>query len=106
MFLQRLHADDPFNSREPTLEEQEILDQEPELDDQMLLVLEAWQELDSCRQLGMGISGKIPIDKLYIWAAVNGLDHELMQMVADAIRYLDGQRLERLASEQEHRNGG
>lgn len=69
-------------------------------------MLEAWQELDSCRQLGMFGGGKIPIDKLYIWAAVNGLDHELMQMVATAIRYLDAQRLERIASEYAQRNGG
>jgi hypothetical protein len=72
----------------------------------MLLVLEAWQELDSCRPLGMAGAWKIPIDKLYVWAAVNGLDYELMQMVADAIRYLDAQRLERIASEQANKNGG
>ena len=76
------------------------------MDDQCWLVLEVWQELDSTRQIGMFGAGKIPLDKVYIWAVVNGLDRELMQMVADAIRYLDAQRLERMANEQANKNGG
>lgn len=79
---------------------------EPELDDQCWLVLEAWQELDSCRPIGMFGTGKIPLPDIYTWGEFNGLDHELMQMVATAIRYLDAQRLERIASEYAQRNGG
>lgn len=77
------------------------------MDAQCWLVLEAWQELDSCRQVGPLGAWKIPIAPcLYDWARFNGLDHELTQMVADAIRYLDAQRMERLASEQANKNGG
>lgn len=65
----------------------------------MGLVLEAWQELDSCRHLGYGYAGPIPTTAVYEWADRNDIDAELAVILVAVIRHLDAMRAERIASE-------
>lgn len=81
--------------------EREILDLEPTRDHQMSLVIEAWKSLDSCRPLGYGFIGAIPITEAATWCWLNGIDGQLAAVLVTVIQYLDVQRSERIANEQQ-----
>jgi hypothetical protein len=84
---------------EPSLEESEILDARPQLEEVDEIVLECWCTLDSCRPLGTMAAGPIPWTAIVQWAAIEDLDVERTRIVARVIRHLDAKRAERLTSE-------
>jgi hypothetical protein len=65
----------------------------------MALVLEAWNDLEGCRQIATHFIGPIPPTDVYQWGDRTGLDPELTMLVARVIRHLDSERAERIASE-------
>lgn len=54
----------------------------------------------------MAGAGLIPRHAVRDWCLDEGIDQQLTQLMFDVIRFLDGERAERIASEHAHRTGG
>jgi len=65
----------------------------------MMLVVEAWRMLDSCRSIGTAI-GPIPTTAVWQWCERRKLDDDLTDAIATAINYLDAERTKRAAQKQ------
>lgn len=63
----------------------------------------AWNDLSTCRQVGMAM-GPIPFDKIVIWAEVHRLDYEEILLLNHVIRQLDNDHAEREESKRAHAN--
>jgi hypothetical protein len=83
-----------LKGRDPHPFELAHFQKEPEIDEAMLMCLQAWDDLQSCRPLGFGIAGYIPFDSLVAWADREGCDDELFMMLKHVIRRLDRDRAE------------
>jgi hypothetical protein len=107
--LTQLRIDDEWNAarglppRERTWEEQEILDEEPDLDERGWFVLECWSRLESERPMGMSCTGAIPYRAIRTWCRDQHLDQWNFDMMVTVITYLDSQRAERISSELAHK---
>lgn len=76
---------------------------EPPRDAAMVLCLRAWNDLETCRSIGMGL-GPIPVTAILQWCAAEGLDREATQVIRDVIRMADSQFMEQQASRRRHQN--
>ena len=65
-----------------------VLDAEPEQDDAMGLVLLAWDDLLTCRPLGMDL-GPVPWSAAMDWCDRHGLDAQGARVVWSVIRRID-----------------
>lgn len=65
----------------------------------MSFVIECWSDLESCRPLGPMGAGPIPWTAIVEWCRFQRAGRDLTMLVADAIRYLDAQRADRITSE-------
>lgn len=79
-------------------EAREIFAQEPEQDDAMGVVLNAWDDLSTCRPVGM-IEGRIPWLACDRWSERHGLDNDAARILWIVIKRLDVEELERRAFE-------
>lgn len=79
-------------------EAREILAQEPEQDDAMGVVLNAWDDMSTCRPVGMS-EGRIPWDKVRLWGKDHGLDRDARRILWSVIKRIDIEELERRAFE-------
>lgn len=79
-------------------EAREILDRQPPQDDAMGVVLNAWEDLSTCRPVGM-TEGRIPWDKAKDWGIENGLDADERRLLWIVIRRLDVEEMDRRAHE-------
>lgn len=77
-------------------EAREVLSRQPERDEAMVIVLDAWADLSTCRQMGMG-EGRIPWDKAKEWAEDRGLSVEARRVLWAVIQRIDIEELERRA---------
>lgn len=93
------------HERSADADEQEIIDEEPTVDDAMGFVLECWKTLDSARQLGHGFSGAIPYQAIDLWSRRKAVDSQLFDVLVAVISFLDGQRAERISSELAYSRG-
>lgn len=64
---------------------------EPPLDYAMARCLDAWQDLSTCRPIGMAV-GPIPWTAIVAWCEFHELDREITAVVVHVIRTLDIQR--------------
>lgn len=64
-----------------------------------MLCLRAWSELETCRQIGMGL-GAIPVTAILAWCAAEGFDAETTAIVRQVIRTADNQFLSKQAARQ------
>jgi energy-converting hydrogenase Eha subunit B len=69
----------------------------PESDYAVMRVKQAWDDLSTCRSIGM-VVGPIPYTAIVTWCDVNGLDPEAMRIMTHVIRVLDIDRAEREAA--------
>jgi hypothetical protein len=83
---------------EVTVAEREILDRQPEADDAMRVIVEAWNDLHTCRPLGMNGAGLIPFTATLAWAQYRSLDREATEILMNVINRLDCDRAQRMAS--------
>jgi hypothetical protein len=65
--------------------------EEPECDEAMLTCIHAWNDLGTCRYIGMAV-GAIPWWAIVWWAEFYGLEHEQARVLVDVIRQLDNDR--------------
>lgn len=70
----------------------------PDADAAEVMCINAWNQLDSCRQQGFSYPGAIPFPAILAWAEFNRLDHELTVLLLAVIDKLDIDRSDRLAS--------
>lgn len=77
----------------PTPEQQAILDAKPDFDEAIAIVLNAWDDLSTCRPVyavGMGaIAGLIPWTAMREWCRVEGFDAVATDTIVTALRYVD-----------------
>lgn len=66
----------------------------------MLLCIEAWEDLHSCRPVGFAGAGLIPWTAIVEWCRFRELDRDVMQMLVMVLRKLDYDRAEREASKE------
>lgn len=64
----------------------------------MTICLRAWGELGTCRPLGFGGVGPIPITAVWQWCEMEGLDPDAARIVREVIQHVDREFLERQAS--------
>ena len=79
----------------------------PPEDDALLLCVRAWQDLETCRSVGMAV-GPIPWTAVQEWALASGLDRDSTRLLHDVIRYVDGERarIERAKQNLKNATGG
>jgi len=70
---------------------------EPDTDDAVAICIEAWNDLSTCRAIGMAV-GAIPVTAIYQWAEMEDLDREATRMLKRVIRQLDNDRAEAAAA--------
>ncbi|MEO7095149.1 MAG: hypothetical protein ABI175_17950, partial [Polyangiales bacterium] len=75
-------------------EAREIIEAEPPQTDAMGVVLNAWNDLSTCRQVGMS-EGWIPWTAADRWCTRHGLDDDESRVLWRVIRKLDIAELER-----------
>jgi hypothetical protein len=76
----------------------DILAKEPELCVAGQVLRGAWDDLETCRQIGYSL-GPIPWDVVSDWCQRHQLDHDVSLMVIHVIRYLDVSEARRRESE-------
>lgn len=86
--------------------EQEIMAARPACDGPMDLAIDCWHSLEGDRPLGVGAVGMIPFSAIDTWARRRRVDGPMFDVLEAVIRRLDGERMEREASERALRNGG
>jgi hypothetical protein len=79
-------------------EGREVLSRRPPQDEAMGVVLSAWEDLSTCRPVGM-TEGWIPWDKAKDWGIENGLDVEERRLLWAVIHRLDVEEMDRRAFE-------
>ncbi len=71
---------------------------QPRMDAAMLMCVECWHDLASCRADGYSGRGQIPFTAILAWSDFKQLDRDLTAMLITVIRRLDYDRTEREAS--------
>ena len=66
---------------------------EPFFDEQIAFFVRAWNQLGTCRAIGM-VAGPIPWTATEQWCTAEALDDDARELVHDVITYLDGLRAE------------
>jgi hypothetical protein len=66
----------------------------PLLDAAAQLVVDCWNDVDSCRSIGM-VLGPIPYTAVVLWSDRNGLDPDVADMLWGAIKIVDASFLEK-----------
>lgn len=72
--------------------------------------IQAWFELDTCRQVGMDL-GLIPWDKIVFYGQFHGMEEDVLEAFIQIIRQMDGAYLKRKGqqhkslSNESHRRG-
>lgn len=79
-------------------EAREIFARQPEQDDAMGIVLNAWEDLQTERPLGFG-EGRIPRSKCRDWCKEQGIDTREANVIWQVIARLDIEEMERRAFE-------
>ena len=79
-------------------EAREVLSREPPQDDAMGVCLNAWDDLSTCRPVGM-VEGRIGWDKARDWCRDRGMDHSATRILWTVIKRCDVEELERRAFE-------
>jgi hypothetical protein len=69
------------------------------LDTAASVVLACWHDLDTCRVVSGEYVGPIPWTAIVEWARMLELELDVTLALADAIRIVDADRMERIASE-------
>ena len=78
--------------------ERDILAAAPTCDETMLLCIRTWHDLGSCRPLGFGGLGSIPLTAILDLARFKRWSRRRTEMLIAVIRKLDADRAEREAS--------
>ncbi len=80
---------------------------QPEHDEAIDLCVEAWQDLSTCRPIGMAV-GAIPWPAIVQWCEWHEIDHDIAVILVRIIRQLDNDRAEAEASKRrlEQARGG
>ncbi len=78
--------------------EQEVISRQPSIDAAILMCIECWHDLASCRPEGFAGRGSIPFTAILTWADFKQLDRELTAVLIVVIRRLDHERAERESS--------
>lgn len=76
------------------------VDNEPELFDGDEFYIQAWYELDTCRQVGMDV-GMIPWDKIVLYGQFHGLENDVLQAFIQIIREMDAAFMKRKEQKRE-----
>lgn len=63
----------------------------------MTICLRAWNDLNTCRSIGMSV-GPVPVTAILQWCAAEELDREATSIMREVIRAADNQFLEKQAS--------
>lgn len=84
--------------------QQAILDEVPPLDAAMVIVLEAWRDLETCRPIGM-MAGPIPWTVMREWCRVEELDSEASGVLVAALSYVDREDFAKRAAKQKQPAG-
>lgn len=79
-------------------EAREVLDRQPEHDEAMGVVFNAWNDLSTCRPVGMA-EGRIPWTACDRWCERHGMDDDAAQLLWTVIAKLDVEEMERRAFE-------
>lgn len=77
----------------------------PDTNEAIRLCVNAWHQLDSEREQGMGGPGLIRYTALVAWAEVYHLDRASLELLWQVIHYLDRERVARLESERKLKKG-
>ncbi len=79
-------------------EAREVLSRQPEQDNAMGVVLNAWDDMSTCRPIGM-VEGRISWDVCDRWCVRHGMDDDSARILWTVIKRLDVEELERRAFE-------
>lgn len=71
----------------------------PDTNEAVRLCVNAWHQLDASRHVGFGPAGAIPYEALVVWAEVNHLDRDSLDLVWTVIHELDKDRAIRIDGE-------
>lgn len=75
----------------------DLLAEQPCFDHRVSLCVQAWQDLGTCRAIGMDV-GPIPWTAIVQWCDFHGLDHDASEIMIYVIRMLDNEHAAREAS--------
>lgn len=85
-----------MKGRPPTDDQLVFLESEPEVDEGIRIMVRAYSELSSCRNVGMGI-GPIPWTAMLEWCRHHNLRRDVSNHLINVLRLVDADTLRKAA---------
>jgi hypothetical protein len=94
-----IHRQLRLRGRVANAQELAILSEEPDSDPAVAIAIRAWNEVSTCRAIGMSI-GPVPVSAIDSWCDRHGLDFDVAEHLKAALLYVDGDYMARMAARQ------